>query len=60
MILYIQTSASVDRVKVEINTALEVRHNWTAIPLYSRQDGLSEESLKRKHGAKRDGNVGPG
>jgi len=60
MIFYIQTSARVDKVKVEINIVLEVRHHWTTIPLYSRQEGLSEESLKRKHGAKRDGNVGPG
>jgi hypothetical protein len=50
----------VDRVKVGINIVLEVRNHCTAIPLYSRQEGLSEESLKRKHGAKRDANLGPG
>ena len=58
--LYIQTSARVDRVKVEINIVLEVRNHRTAIPLYSRQEGLSEESFKRKHGTKGDANVGPG
>ena len=38
----------------EINVDFEGKNHWTAIPLYSQQEGLSEEGLKRKHAAKRD------